>query len=251
MGYFLTDEPRNLLATKSFVPPKTHTPGSRLEKRGLRFYFPEVGRWVSRDPIEERGGIALCCFVMNTSANCVDTLGDSIFGPTPSAGDALAAIMKFVSALNDAKECIEGMIAAEKAASAWFWPVNEKYICCGTINPKAKISDFPGADTGDAGSTCGVLHCALGVEAKAHGVGDSCLNTFNVLWEMWEVISPKYREWVPEWMPDWLIKHGGGLKKGIEGWLKDTISDMKEVVGGYNDVKSKEDCIPKSCRLIK
>ena len=32
---------------------KTLTPGSRLEERGQRFYNPNLGRWLSRDPIGE------------------------------------------------------------------------------------------------------------------------------------------------------------------------------------------------------
>lgn len=32
---------------------------------GHRFYNPELGRLMSRDPIGEEGGIALCAFVLN------------------------------------------------------------------------------------------------------------------------------------------------------------------------------------------
>ncbi len=53
MGYFVTEEPRNILAAKSFAAPKTHTPFAQMEKRGLRFYSPSIGRWMSRDPIGE------------------------------------------------------------------------------------------------------------------------------------------------------------------------------------------------------
>jgi len=55
MAYFLTSQPENAVPGKSWVPPKTHTPGSRLEKRGSRFYMPGLGRWASRDPIREIG----------------------------------------------------------------------------------------------------------------------------------------------------------------------------------------------------
>jgi hypothetical protein len=44
MGYFLTTSPENVVPGKFLVPPQTHTPGSRLEKRGYRFYVPESGR---------------------------------------------------------------------------------------------------------------------------------------------------------------------------------------------------------------
>lgn len=35
------------------VRPKTHTPASTAQDRGLRFYNPLLGRWISRDPIVE------------------------------------------------------------------------------------------------------------------------------------------------------------------------------------------------------
>ncbi len=42
---------------------------------GFRYYMPETGRWASRDPIEERGGVNLYGFVWNDGANWVDYLG--------------------------------------------------------------------------------------------------------------------------------------------------------------------------------
>lgn len=58
MGFYYTTSPENAVPGKSWVPPKTHTPGSRLEKRGYRYYNPGMGRWTSRDPIGEAGFIA-------------------------------------------------------------------------------------------------------------------------------------------------------------------------------------------------
>jgi RHS repeat-associated protein len=45
---------------------------------GYRFYDPENGRWPSRDPIEEEGGINLYGFVGNMSINECDYLGTSL-----------------------------------------------------------------------------------------------------------------------------------------------------------------------------
>jgi RHS repeat-associated protein len=42
---------------------------------GYRFYDPETGRWPSRDPIEEEGGINLYGFVGNDGVGGVDVLG--------------------------------------------------------------------------------------------------------------------------------------------------------------------------------
>ncbi len=42
---------------------------------GFRWYDPESGRWPSRDPIAEAGGLNLYAFVANNGVNAVDVLG--------------------------------------------------------------------------------------------------------------------------------------------------------------------------------
>jgi RHS repeat-associated protein len=42
---------------------------------GYRYYKPELGRWLNRDPIRERGGLNLYGFVNNKSPNSADLLG--------------------------------------------------------------------------------------------------------------------------------------------------------------------------------
>lgn len=44
---------------------------------GYRYYSPEMGRWVSRDPIGERGGINLYGMVGNDAVNKLDRLGNA------------------------------------------------------------------------------------------------------------------------------------------------------------------------------
>jgi RHS repeat-associated protein len=60
---------------------------------GYRYYSPALGRWLSRDPIEEQGGLNLYAFVNNDPVNGVDVLGkqglpfpnsDKIYIPTPA-----------------------------------------------------------------------------------------------------------------------------------------------------------------------
>ena len=46
---------------------------------GYRYYSPEIGRWISRDPIEEDGGYNLYEFVKNQSVNFVDSDGRFLF----------------------------------------------------------------------------------------------------------------------------------------------------------------------------
>ena len=42
---------------------------------GYRYYDPTTGRWPSRDPIGERGGVNLYAFVRNRSSGWIDVLG--------------------------------------------------------------------------------------------------------------------------------------------------------------------------------
>ena len=44
---------------------------------GYRYYFPEWGRWLNRDPIEEEGGMNLYGFCGNDGVNSVDYLGQN------------------------------------------------------------------------------------------------------------------------------------------------------------------------------
>ncbi|PLX40040.1 MAG: hypothetical protein C0608_10075 [Deltaproteobacteria bacterium] len=45
---------------------------------GYRYYSPELGRWINRDPIEEEGGLNLYGFVGNDPINAYDLLGQMI-----------------------------------------------------------------------------------------------------------------------------------------------------------------------------
>lgn len=46
---------------------------------GLRFYNPDTGRWLDRDPIEERGGKNVYAFIRNRVLDTVNRLGLSIW----------------------------------------------------------------------------------------------------------------------------------------------------------------------------
>ncbi|MEO6246029.1 MAG: RHS repeat-associated core domain-containing protein [Opitutaceae bacterium] len=62
---------------------------SGLVYYGYRYYQPQTGRWPSRDPIEEEGGVNLYGFVDNDPISSVDTLGLVLYavGGTDSATD--------------------------------------------------------------------------------------------------------------------------------------------------------------------
>jgi RHS repeat-associated protein len=54
---------------------------SSVYSYGYRFYDPNTGRWLNRDPIFERGGINLYGFVRNRPVNGVDSDGRALWGP--------------------------------------------------------------------------------------------------------------------------------------------------------------------------
>ena len=68
---------------------------------GLRFYSPALGRWMSRDPIGERGGVYLYVYCENQGVQAIDPLGLVISWPQlvdiirhslpPAAAKALGA----------------------------------------------------------------------------------------------------------------------------------------------------------------
>jgi RHS repeat-associated protein len=58
---------------------------SELSYYGWRFYNPGTGRWLNRDPIEEkRGGPNLCAFVVNNPLTYIDTHGREVYAYCPS-----------------------------------------------------------------------------------------------------------------------------------------------------------------------
>jgi len=57
------------------VYPQTHNGDSSGVISGLRYYGPELGRWINRDPIGEFGGFNIYAFVENFSIGAIDNLG--------------------------------------------------------------------------------------------------------------------------------------------------------------------------------
>ena len=51
---------------------------TRLSEYEHRLYSPSIGRWISRDPIEESGGLNLLAFCFNNSVDYIDLLGNDV-----------------------------------------------------------------------------------------------------------------------------------------------------------------------------
>jgi RHS repeat-associated protein len=56
-------------------PPPPTTTASGVHYYGYRYYNPELGRWVNRDPIGEQGGYNLYGFVRNDTIYLYDIIG--------------------------------------------------------------------------------------------------------------------------------------------------------------------------------
>ena len=72
--------------------PKTQqSRGSRprVAYYGYRYYDPQTGRWPSRDPIEEEGGVNLYGFVGNDGVNKWDVLGLDFLGNLEAILDSI------------------------------------------------------------------------------------------------------------------------------------------------------------------
>lgn len=81
MSYFLIDETGRQSGARQAAHPKPPRGPIGVVRSGLRFYRPELGRWLSRDPIEEPGGLNLLAFVHNNPIGLVDTDGRVIYPP--------------------------------------------------------------------------------------------------------------------------------------------------------------------------
>ena len=75
---------------------KPEIAGTSLLYYGYRYYDPQTGRWPSRDPIEERGGLNLYGFVENNFPNLWDILGER----QPPQGNCPAGKIKDAAGMN-------------------------------------------------------------------------------------------------------------------------------------------------------
>jgi len=64
-----------VIANRFRFSTKYFDANSGLHYFGYRYYSPRLGRWMSRDPIEENGGANLYAYVANRAVTAIDPLG--------------------------------------------------------------------------------------------------------------------------------------------------------------------------------
>ncbi len=76
---------------------------------GYRYYNPTAGRWLSRDPIGEEGGLSLYHFTGNDPVNGVDILGLSLF--PEQDGDVSSAYEVYITSISELELCQDDLQA--------------------------------------------------------------------------------------------------------------------------------------------
>jgi len=83
MGFYITDETQDRGPRAAAHPwdPKPSRGPIREVISGYRFYNPDLGRWINRDPIGELGGVHLYAFLKNHVIAAIDLFGAKIYLP--------------------------------------------------------------------------------------------------------------------------------------------------------------------------
>jgi RHS repeat-associated protein len=135
---------------------------SGLVYYGYRYYNPSTGRWLSRDPIGERGGRGLYNFIRNECLTRIDRLGLIRFpypDPDRSKGDASVANIDFTLEANDlckftGNPSITITITVE-------WPgllnFNQVVPTVGEVEISGQIIPFPTPPPGAPGSSSSTI----------------------------------------------------------------------------------------------
>ena len=121
---------------------------------GMRWYSPEMGKWLSRDPIGERGGMCLYGYISNDALNDIDPVGQKssgVLGIFDLIFDNVIApwIVRLTGELSVAANytyfgptsCPEGQTLAWKELAHFL-----TFRLYETYTPSMKIDDPPGPD---------------------------------------------------------------------------------------------------------
>jgi len=128
----------------------------RVAYYGYRYYDPKTGRWPSRDPIEEEGGVNLYAFVRNDGLNKWDVLGEHSADDCEKDKKRCDFDCKFLKGW-EKPVCLSGCMAAYATCLA----TTDTAKVCYCVAAAGGAIIFATATTGPAGGI--VVSCALGV----------------------------------------------------------------------------------------
>jgi len=119
---------------------------------GYRFYSPQLGRWLNRDPIGERGGINLYGFVENDSVNKWDYLGHytlqqalaSLGGCNSSSGRGQTRCIEFARERFTDQQVFDEWYRLEGTQGSWWTslPKCPKKLCVGKRDGRGPNRDW-------------------------------------------------------------------------------------------------------------
>ena len=207
-----------------------------------RHYEPIMGRWTSRDPIEEIGGANLFIFVANNVISQNDNIGLNFIDSASEFLRALRTVMEHLAAGATMGICVRN----------WFVENKDRYECCpeGTQKPVG-LDKYDGVINGTKSSWT-IAHRITGCQLKAIGLSEEEVALLNGFHETYEFFRP----WHPEalaFMDEFndfnsLVNQIGS---SIWQYLNDTISDIEAVMEGFNS--DGENCyekyIPRECKF--
>ena len=124
-----------------------------VSKYQLRDYLPGLGRWASRDPIGEKGGLMLYSFLFNTAGNKIDILGLAIkqaasWGPIGAGmyfpGYTFSVIEESLDERYNRleKELVRRLTRLCPTERSVRWKVDGKMQCCTQANCIKGAKDF-------------------------------------------------------------------------------------------------------------
>ena len=232
---FHTCAGQNIASAQYPRPENEPTPtatASGARYYGYRFYSPGLGRWISRDTIEEQGGLNLYGFVDNDPVNWFDTLGDS----KSNGGDDSSTWKDFWKAAVEIHKNYEKYKKlTDQAKQTFRTQINPNYDCCWKCKSGYKVSDWDDPDNPNIGYQ--VLHRQIGCELQKAGASQEAMALLNVLYETKTSIYEMF------------AKLEVSKKSGVDDWIWDTAKDMAAVMEGWQ--QGGGDCatkfIPSEC----
>ena len=158
---------------------------------GYRYYHPQTGRWINRDPIEEEGGLNLYGFVGNNGVGDLDYLGHA-----PLPGDAMTPADFALLTTEDTNAWADAFhlrfgAAIEESARKFCIP--KKLIAAIVANEMTEWNNVDGTVFDGIGGlsfltgklTGGIGPAQISVEtARKHKLWDNFAVVFNEKWHL-------------------------------------------------------------------